>query len=320
MDTDGGEEEGNEDEAEGVEAAWDVKVNENTERVLTAMERLEREEERRARRQRMDRDQKELEEKGHLEGVNGSAGGGGTTTTGGGTAVNGTGGSGSGSATGTPASGTPVGPGTPAGGDGVGPDGKPKKEKKRKREGPGVAARNMSEDVRKKLSDQTALRSVGGRSFSWLSGGAGGLGTPTPASKLGGGTSNGLPKPKFAPQPSMFGGGAAGSKLPPPSFLPSSNSLTTPARLSGVPTLHDKAIVGRPGAGLLEGIDDASLDESKEITMRDALFAVEKERCGGAGRGSGDKVVAVAYARGRRREGEGSADRPTGVPFTGSRY
>ncbi len=57
--------------------------------------------------------------------------------------------------------------------------------KRPKKIGPGVAARNMSEDVRKRLADSTAMRNLGGGSskYSWLSGGSS---FPSTFSPLGG--------------------------------------------------------------------------------------------------------------------------------------
>lgn len=57
--------------------------------------------------------------------------------------------------------------------------------KRPKKMGPGVAARNMSEDVRKRLADSTAMRNLGGGSskYSWLSGGSS---FPSTFSPLGG--------------------------------------------------------------------------------------------------------------------------------------
>ncbi|KAJ1021893.1 hypothetical protein NDA16_003655 [Ustilago loliicola] len=54
--------------------------------------------------------------------------------------------------------------------------------KRPKKIGPGVAARNMSEDVRKRLADSTAMRNLGGGSskYSWLSGGSTFPGTFSP--------------------------------------------------------------------------------------------------------------------------------------------
>ena len=136
---------------------YEQAVYDDPERILAIMARVEAEEERTARKARMDRDVKEeaeRERKGRMS--NGIS-------------------TGEGEAGGS----TPSTPG--------GADAKPSKEKKTKKQGPGQAAKNMSEDARARLSNQTAMRSVGGPSrYSWLSGGVGAArpvstpGTPSP--------------------------------------------------------------------------------------------------------------------------------------------
>lgn len=263
--------------------AWDTLVYSDTEKLLGVLERVDREEERRNRRERMLRDQREEEERALAEAIAESER----------LEREANGGSGGSGAAGTPASGGPSTP-RPAG---VGPggfdtpvdkDGKPKKKSKKKMSEVTVA-RNMSEDVKKRLTDQVAMRWSGGKSFSWLNpgAGAGGFGSPSPAGSS-------LPKPKFAPA----------SSLPPPSFAPTTSSglangvsasddpfggsqpslmQSNLSRLSGVPPLHD---VQR----------EKQIQEDWErgrciVEKEDLLFVLDRERGAGVGRGSGRNVL-----------------------------
>ncbi|KAN0062433.1 hypothetical protein ACQY0O_005320 [Thecaphora frezii] len=219
---------------------------------------------------------------------------------------------------------------------GVGPDGK----RKPKKMGPGVAARNLSEDVQKRLANSTALRNLGGGAskYSWLQGGGafggggggaafGGLqnkakakaetGTGGEGESDGSGTASRLPKPKFAPQPSVvwktgkvgdLGGGAGGDEG------------------SGGKGGEDKGTAATAGAGAATGAgmggstganssttswmgawgDVSARQAAKEeeerrerlkVTLRDALFALEYERSGASGYGSGEAILYRARAR-----------------------
>lgn len=159
--------------------------------------------------------------------------------------------------------------------------------KKPKKIGPGVAARNMSEDVRKRLADSTAMRNLGGGSskYSWLSGGST---FPSTFSPLGGkkakpdpnggddaNTPSRLPKPKFAPQPAVNNWSGAGSN----------------EGVSG-----GSAGAGATGAwGDVAARQAAKEEEERQarlrVTLRDALFALEYERKAGAGYGSGESLL-----------------------------
>lgn len=127
-------------------------------------------------------------------------------------------------------------------------------KKKRKKEGPGVTARNMSEDVRKKMSNAVATQAAGlGGKYAWM----------TAAN-----TASSKPKPA-APVP------VAGS----------SATTTTPAGGGGsswarpyVPTKKSTSATPAPMS--------AEEDTRITVTMRDAMFVVEKERGHGGGRGA----------------------------------
>ncbi|KAG0145084.1 hypothetical protein CROQUDRAFT_94308 [Cronartium quercuum f. sp. fusiforme G11] len=158
-----------------------------------------------------------------------------------------------------------------------------KKEKKRKREGPGQQAKNMSEDARARQSNQTAMRSVGGRAkYSWLSGGI--PATASPAATIPRPSIiASLPAPKFAPRPSTSG-----------------NEITLPSKQIDDNRVHQGRKEGRLG-GLLPAAH-AAVSEPTAVGIRDSLFALERERGTGAGRGSGSRVLFKTYVRRGGRE------------------
>ncbi|GAA5869938.1 hypothetical protein JCM1840_007675 [Sporobolomyces johnsonii] len=306
--------------------AWDTLVYDDPERYLAVLERVDREEERKKRRERMLRDQKEQEERELAEAMAASAAAekalaeeAGVSGGGGGGAE----GKGKGKAKGGAerflAANNADGPSTP-GGKGsetpLGKDGKPKKERKKKAKpgavgadgtpGSGAStpsattiARNMTEDVKKRLTDQVAMRSLGGNKFSWLNAG---VGSPTPAGAGAVGGAGGLPKPKFAPA----------SSLPPPSFTPlggasagalPSTSLLNPANSSAAAAAGAASSSASAAANALTTsrlnvppLHDAQRTQIAKDTWQaghhvvelgDLLFALDRERGMGVGKGAG---------------------------------
>lgn len=256
-------------------AGWDQVIHDDQEKILQVLEKVEREEERKKRRERMlrderEREQRELEEEIRLSeaanaelGENSGLSALDKLVTGGNTA--------SGSATPKEVE--------------LGKDGKPKKEKKKKKDGPG----NLALDHAKKLTDQVAMRSIGGRSFTWATQGNSGFASPTPGGLNTPGSA--LPRPKFA--------GTSASGLPPPNFgtplsraaFPAlsttfsntSASFDPLARLTNVPPLHD--------ANRTE-VQKAEWERNKKVVeLGDVTFALERERGMGVGRGSGRNVL-----------------------------
>ena len=149
----------------------------------------------------------------------------------------------------------------PMAGEGYDDEGNAKK--KRKKEGPGVTARNMSEDVRKKMSNAVATQAAGlGGKYAWMNA----SNAPPPT------------KPKAAAP-------AATSSTPAGGGVTTSATTTTPALGAGgsswarpyVPT--KKPTTPQQGSGEEE-------DTRTPITMRDAMFVIEKERGHGGGRGA----------------------------------
>ncbi|KAI0298861.1 transcription initiation factor TFIID component TAF4 family-domain-containing protein [Russula brevipes] len=133
-------------------------------------------------------------------------------------------------------------------------DGGPKKKKK-KADGPGVTAKNMSEDVRKKMSNAVASHAAGlstGK-YAWMNASNA---TPAPPPK---------PKPAASPAPAT-----TTAPAPTPGSSASGSTWARPY----VPT-----------SGKATNAKDEE-DTRRVVTLRDALFVVEKERGHGAGRGA----------------------------------
>ncbi|KZT19075.1 hypothetical protein NEOLEDRAFT_1078611 [Neolentinus lepideus HHB14362 ss-1] len=121
-------------------------------------------------------------------------------------------------------------------------------KKKKKKEGPGVTARNMSEDVRKKMSNAVASQAAGiGGKYAWMNAAASAPAPLSTKAKREAGTSGGA------------NGGAT-------------NSWAKPY----VPT--------KPSTQAEKKVEEE--DTRRTVTLRDALFVIEKERGHGGGRGS----------------------------------
>ncbi|GJJ06067.1 hypothetical protein Clacol_000255 [Clathrus columnatus] len=125
------------------------------------------------------------------------------------------------------------------------------KKKKKKPDGPGVTAKNMTEDVRKKLSNAVASQAAGlstGK-YAWMNAGA---------------TGTTIPK-KPAVTATSSGGG---------------NTSTTPA---GATT----SSWSRPFQSTKKKEEPAiEEDKRRAITLRDVVFIIERERGHGGGRGA----------------------------------
>ncbi|GAA6012193.1 hypothetical protein JCM8202_003236 [Rhodotorula sphaerocarpa] len=335
--------------------AWDTLVYDDPERYLTVLERVDRDEERKKRRERMLRDQKEQEERELAEAMAAAEAAQRALDSDGGARKDENGGSaaeekksdakGKGKAKGK--DGAPATPSGKGAGDSpaIGKDGKPKKARPKKPKAGeaasgastplptgGSGVKNLSEDVRKRLTDQHALRSLGGQKFSWLNAG---VGSPSPAAGGGIGTPTPLPKPKFAAQ----------SALPPPSFAPLGNargSATTstsnlnPANQGSA----SAAAAGSADASLAASTAAHSLTTSRlnvpqlhdaqrtqiakdsweaghhVVELPDLLFALERERGMGVGRGSG-KNSAVRGRAGLTRGTSGPGGAVGGRPGLG---
>lgn len=172
-----------------------------------------------------------------------------------------------------------------AGGDGP-------SEKKKAKKPP--SARNVSEDVRRRLANNTAARALGGPATpKWMMGGAAAsqaFVTPTKDKGFGNddpdgsGSVSSLPKPRFAPPAATGSSGGWGRAL-------------APSGLSGSPlnASSGKNSVNPDGWGDLAQRALAKEEEErrkrKRVLVSDALHALDMERKTGAGRGSGEKTA-----------------------------
>lgn len=144
-------------------------------------------------------------------------------------------------------------------------------KKKRKKEGPGVTARNMSEDVRKKMSNAVATQAAGlGGKYSWMN-------SANAAAAA-------VPKPKPAVVVTSTTPNADGTTSP---ATTTTTTTTTPAGGAGGanstwarPYVPTKKTSTTPTQG------NAEEDTRTTVTIRDAMFVIEKERGHGGGRGA----------------------------------
>lgn len=160
-----------------------------------------------------------------------------------------------------------------AGGD----DGSSKNKKR-----PSMSSRNLSEDVRKRLADSTAMRHLGANSvtskYSWLQS-PGMRSTPrardsdaapseSPSQK-----SSTLPKPKFAPSASLR------------------SSVSQAAHAGAWSDVATRQAAQREQERVARA----------RVTLHDALAALEREQAGGAGHGAGRRALYLAQAYGHGR-------------------
>ncbi|KAE9407797.1 hypothetical protein BT96DRAFT_971170 [Gymnopus androsaceus JB14] len=142
-------------------------------------------------------------------------------------------------------------------------------KKKRKKDGPGVTAKNMSADVQKKMSNAAASHAAGlaGR-YAWMTAGAS---SATPAKKPTPGAS--ATTPAANPAGGMPAGGTPGTPIP-PSTTPGASSWARPYVSSKKSTTPEITL------------QEEKEDTRTAITMRDAMFVIQKERGHGGGRGA----------------------------------
>ncbi|KAJ7269275.1 transcription initiation factor TFIID component TAF4, partial [Mycena haematopus] len=127
-------------------------------------------------------------------------------------------------------------------------------KRKKKKDGPGVTARNMSEDVRKKMSNAVASQAAGiGGKYSWMN----------------------------------AGNAAAAASKPIKPATPATTSSTNAATTTGGGGGWARAYVPKKTDAPVVAPEPVEEDTRIAITIRDAQFVVEKERGHGGGRGSG---------------------------------
>ena len=148
-------------------------------------------------------------------------------------------------------------------------------KKKRKKEGPGVSARNMSEDVRKKMSNAVASQAAGisTKKYSWMTEGGSASSTPQ--------------KPKTRPATATTPAGqpdsAPGTPAPGTPGGPASAAPTPAASGTSKPFVAGK---GKAGANGTAAAAAKNATEPRTVTLRDAMFAIQRERGHGGGRGA----------------------------------
>lgn len=168
-----------------------------------------------------------------------------------------------------------------------------------------ASAKNMSEDLSRKLTNSTVAHMAGGVGVkSWMTGSSTGLGGGAaggwkPKSMAAAGGTSSLPAPKFAPQASKTAesldsndqASSSSSKL-----LPSSSQI---GKLDSV----DQSQVGAWGdvAARIKREEEEEKRNSKMVKMEDALFALEMEKSAGAGKGSGIRTLYKERAKPREK-------------------
>ncbi|KAJ3483794.1 hypothetical protein NLI96_g6079 [Meripilus lineatus] len=211
---------------------WNLRVRNDVAKQLAAIEKVEREEEMKVRRERKERAEMAA---AHAANLAAQASGGGTPM-----AVDGP----------TASSG-----GGEDGGDGGAP------KKKKKKDGPGVTARNMSEDVRKKMSNAVASQAagLGTGKYAWMN--AANAATPS------------KPKPSTPAASSPAPGGLTPATTTAPAISATASNggwarpyVSSKAAKQTTPPKED--------------------DNRRLVTLRDAMFVIENERGHGGGRGS----------------------------------
>lgn len=161
-------------------------------------------------------------------------------------------------------------------------DGTPKGKKR-----PGTSSRNLSEDVRKRLADSTAMRHLGANNmasrYSWLQ-------SPstrsTASSRVRDTTEQTTTTNSTAPK--------TNSALPKPKFAPSASRSGTAAQAAHAGAWSDVAL--RQAAQR----EQERVARSR-VTLHDALSALEREHAGGAGSGAGRRALYMAQAYGSGR-------------------
>lgn len=236
---------------------WSIAVRRDTRKILEVLERVEREEEMKIRRER-----KQREEAAAMAAAAAAAAASGAAN---GNPADGEGANGE-DVTMTPAEGLPV------------------KKTKKKKDGPGVTARNLSEDVQKRLSNAVATQAAGlskGK-YAWMNAGT----VTSPAAKAKAAAASAA----ASTSATAANGSAAADGSSSPTTTNAAPQQTAPAAASSStqttsswakPYVSTSLRTVSPAAGTTQEEDQRML-----LTMRDAMFVIERERGHGGGRGS----------------------------------
>ncbi|KAF9449042.1 hypothetical protein P691DRAFT_668264 [Macrolepiota fuliginosa MF-IS2] len=225
---------------------WRIVVRSDVAKQLAALEKVEREEEMKVRRERKERAEMTAAHAAALAAqANGAAAASGVSVDAGGAAVGGA---------------------EEEGGA----------KKKRKKDGPGVTARNMSEDVRKKMSNAVATQAAGlGGKYAWMTAASA---TPTP-------------KPKPAPVATTNTTTTTTPTAAPTTTGTASAVATTSSAANTTATAAASSwarpyVPTKKSSSATPAQMTAEEDTRTIVTMRDAVYVIEKERGHGGGRGA----------------------------------
>ena len=156
-------------------------------------------------------------------------------------------------------------------------------KKKRKKDGPGVTARNMSEDVRKKMSNAVATQAAGLGKYSWMT--AANASTPQKAKPIV--STPAAVTPLAATAPSVATTGVPTTPATTTAPAASSSSATAAAAAAAASSSWARPYVPTKKSNSLAPTQTPSEDDTRtSVTMRDAMFVLEKERGHGGGRGA----------------------------------
>ena len=158
-------------------------------------------------------------------------------------------------------------------------------KKKRKKDGPGVTARNMSEDVRKKMSNAVATQAAGlGGKYSWMTA----ANTSTPQKAKPAVTTPMAANTSLATTtPSVATTGVPTTPAIPAASSSSSSTAATAAAASAASSSWARPYVPTKKSSSLAPTQTSTEEDTRaSVTMRDAMFVIEKERGHGGGRGA----------------------------------
>lgn len=154
-------------------------------------------------------------------------------------------------------------------------------KKKRKKDGPGVTARNMSEDVRKKMSNAVATQAAGlGGKYAWMN--AANANTPAPKPKPA--TTTAATGTATTTVSATATGNANTSAIS--STTTTVNNATTTAPVTMASSWARPYVPTKKLSSATPAQATAEEDTRTTVTMRDAMFVIEKERGHGGGRGA----------------------------------
>jgi len=179
---------------------------------------------------------------------------------------------------------------TTDGGSGEGADGETtgKKRKRAKEMGPGVTARTMSDEARKKLQDDQAARATGSKKYAWMTAGASSSITSTTIASGGAGVGTSAPASTTVRKPSgPVTNGTTTTAATSTTGATTTSGTTTPAYSAKPVTTGGWMRAPMPQTQAV-GVGGRSVEEeeARVLTLRDVEFAIEKERGHGGGRGS----------------------------------